>query len=71
MPIPAEENIKYCHVTLPDDKSFTYDHVWPHIRAEEQITLHQSAEWRFPISLPAAAPALLATGWKRFQPVRL
>lgn len=43
MPILAEENIKYCHVTLPDDKSFTYDHV--HIRAEEQITLHQSAEW--------------------------
>ena len=38
-----EENIRYCHFTLPEGKSFSFDHV--HIFPGDQITLHQSAEW--------------------------
>ena len=37
------EKMKYCPVEVENDKSFRFDHV--HIVYNEQITLHQSADW--------------------------
>lgn len=40
---PVAESVKYCHSHIPEGKSFYFDHV--HIVWDEQISLHQSAEW--------------------------
>ncbi len=38
-----QDEVKYCHVPIFNDKSFVYDHV--HVVWNEQITFHQHAEW--------------------------
>ncbi|PTN08499.1 AraC family transcriptional regulator [Mangrovibacterium marinum] len=63
-PIDAE-NPKYCHNEFSPDKSFIYDHV--HIRADEQITFHQSIDWELSYIIKGSGTRLIGEQMTTFK----
>ena len=52
-----DKDIKYCHFSLEDGKSFYFDHV--HIVWNEQITIHQSDSWELSYILKGSGTRVL------------
>lgn len=60
-----QENIKYCHVPIFDDKSFIYDYV--HIVCDEQITFHQHAEWELSYVITGSGTRIMGDFMESFS----